>query len=69
MCWVYSNPEDFRIGAREFLTERLALDQRVYYVAPGGLQMPAEDLPGLDGLPGRCGAARGTWLPWTLPTR
>ncbi len=35
MYRVYSNPEDFRIGAREFLAEGLALDQRVYYVAPG----------------------------------
>lgn len=49
MCWVYENPDDLRGGVREFLAEGLALDQRVYYIAPGDLQMLAENLDDLAG--------------------
>ncbi len=69
MCWVYENPDDFRVRVREFLAEGLAQGQRVCYIAPGDFQAMADDLCGLDGFAGALqrGAAQLIPLGSTYP--
>lgn len=48
--WAYEDPENLRVGVRDFLAEGLAQGQRVCYVASGDPETLAEDLAGIAGL-------------------
>jgi hypothetical protein len=60
MCWAYEDLDDFRCRVQEFLAEGLELGQRVWYVAPGDVEVLANDLSDLDemNLALRVGAAQ-----------
>ncbi|MEU4805636.1 MEDS domain-containing protein [Actinosynnema sp. NPDC023587] len=46
VCWQYDDPADFRLRAREFLLDGLALGQRSVYLASGEVPALVEDLHG-----------------------
>ena len=48
LCWAYDNPAEFRERAVEFVTEGLAREHRVCYVADG--ESAQAGLAGLDGI-------------------
>ncbi|XVS61601.1 MEDS domain-containing protein [Actinosynnema sp. CA-299493] len=69
VCWRYRDVREFRDQARVFLSEGLALGNRVCYSGTGDLDALVGDLAGIDGIDEalRTGAARVASLDATYP--